>query len=749
LPLFKAVQDQLGQANLLKSLGDLERRLGHLEAARSHYDAALPLYKAEQSQLGQANLLKSLGDLERRLGHLEAARSHYDAALPLFKAVQDQLGQANLLKSLGDLERRLGHLEAARSHYDAALPLFKAEQSQLGQANLLKSLGDLERHLGHLEEARRHYDAALPLFKAVQDQLGQANVYMSIADMFLAQKEWEQARSYYEQALPLFMAVQDPLGQANTLIDLGRVRFELGEREQGIKDVERAASLFRSLQDDEWARRAELYLAQMRAVLRQAKTDSSRASSGEKDLLAAFLGVKSSAEMLELVQQHPELLSDEWFATIEAPIEAQQDEEAKRYLGERLDTLKQIREAGQQERAIVADIAQALDEFARADWGKRRELLQSRGELLLSKAVEPVCDILVEANKENGSVVALLQSLRVLLRRCRTWGVDAAFYFAMQMRLGDEVDIPAAYEDAVMQAAGLLARRGEDGEALAQAVEAMEKLVQSLPTDQKGLFRGALLRDLADATLSLPRKHPLRRLEAIEAYYREALAIYQDQAPDRPISQAVIQRALGEALSEQGRYGEAAETLQAAIQGFKGNEGRTSDTAWALSSYASALDNLGREEEALAAYNEAIELLPDTAPLLRNRTETLISLRRLEEAEADLARAVELDGNENSAYLWFRRAQLAIARGDGTQAEQMIEEVLKRDASFDVLAVQAQSAWLRGDLATAQEKLRQALDHANQGTRAATRREMERLLEEHPELAAGDEIRAMLNEDEK
>ncbi len=337
----------------------------------------------------------------------------------------------------------------------------------------------------------------------------------------------------------------------------------------------------------------------------------------------------------------------------------------------------------------------------------------------------------------------ILEELRVLLRRCRTWGVDATFYLELQMRLGDGVAIPAAYEDAVMQAAGMLTRRGEDSEALGQAVEVIEALVRSLPSDLEGLFRGALLRDLADTMLALPEKHPLRRLEAAEAYYREALPVYE--AADRPISLAFIRRALGDVLSEQGRYDEAVKTLQAAIQGFKEDEARSSDTVWALSAYASALDRLGRQEEALTAYDEAIALLPDSAPLLRNRAETLISLRRLEQAETDLAQAIELDGNENSPYLWFRRAQLAIARGDAGLAEQMIEEVLNRNVSFDVLLVQAQSAWLRRDLDTAQEKLRQALGQANQGERPAMRRDMEHLLEEHPELPGGVEIRIILN----
>jgi hypothetical protein len=49
-----ALDDKIRQANLLQSLGDLERRLGNLDLALAHYDAALPLYRLERDRLGEA-----------------------------------------------------------------------------------------------------------------------------------------------------------------------------------------------------------------------------------------------------------------------------------------------------------------------------------------------------------------------------------------------------------------------------------------------------------------------------------------------------------------------------------------------------------------------------------------------------------------------------------------------------------------------------------------------------------------------
>jgi tetratricopeptide (TPR) repeat protein len=273
LPKAVAAAHQSGntitETNLLKRLGDLELLLGNLEQARAHYDAALPLYRAERARLGEANTLRSLGDLERRLGHLDEARSHYEAALPLYRAERNRLGEANTLRSLGDLERRLGHLDEARSHYEAALPLYRAERARLGEANTLMGLGDLENDLGNPDQARTHYHTALPLFRALRDRLGEASIYRRIGDIFIAQKEWSEARVYYEQALPLFTIERELTGQANSLIGLGRARFELGDHEQGMKDEQQAAELYRRIQRPDWAKRAEQYLAEMRARLKQ------------------------------------------------------------------------------------------------------------------------------------------------------------------------------------------------------------------------------------------------------------------------------------------------------------------------------------------------------------------------------------------------------------------------------------------------------------------------------------------------
>ncbi len=156
---------------------------GRMDAARQDLDRALQLYRDAKDKNGEANTLRSLGDLERQLGRMEEARKGFDAALLLYRVVQNRQGEANTLFSLGDLEYQLGRMEEARKGYDAALPLYRAVQDRLGEANTLRSLGELEYRLGRTEEARKGYDAALLLYRVVQNRLGEAIVLFHMGEM--------------------------------------------------------------------------------------------------------------------------------------------------------------------------------------------------------------------------------------------------------------------------------------------------------------------------------------------------------------------------------------------------------------------------------------------------------------------------------------------------------------------------------------------------------------------------------------
>ncbi|MCK6588986.1 MAG: tetratricopeptide repeat protein, partial [Polyangiaceae bacterium] len=149
-----------------EALGDLFLRTARLNDAERAYEQALPIYRAIDNRLGEANTRKALGDLFLRTARLNDAERAYELALPIYRAIDARLGEANTLRALGDLFLRTARLNDAERAYELALPIYRAIDERLGEANTLQALGDLFLRTARLNDAERAYELALPIYRA-------------------------------------------------------------------------------------------------------------------------------------------------------------------------------------------------------------------------------------------------------------------------------------------------------------------------------------------------------------------------------------------------------------------------------------------------------------------------------------------------------------------------------------------------------------------------------------------------------
>jgi tetratricopeptide (TPR) repeat protein len=247
LQLYQKVKDLLGQANCLKGIASIALQQSNYEKAKQNLEQSLSLFRQAGSVFGEATSIRNLGDIALRQSNYIKAQQLFEEALTLFGQINDTLGQATSLACLGEISSRLTSYSTAKQQYEEALRLYRMTGSTLGEANCLRSLGEIARNQSKIDEARHYQEMALPLYRQIGDKLGEANSLFDLGEVALIKKEYRVAYALYEQATPLFKEIGDILGEANCIRSLGDILLVRLEYEKAKANYVAALALFRQI----------------------------------------------------------------------------------------------------------------------------------------------------------------------------------------------------------------------------------------------------------------------------------------------------------------------------------------------------------------------------------------------------------------------------------------------------------------------------------------------------------------------
>lgn len=165
LVLAERHHDAEQQAHAHWALSGAVARRGDDRQARQHATRARDLYRALDQQVGEADALNAMGWYAARLGEYDTASADCRAALVLHRRHHNTDGEADTLDSLGYIAHRAGRHRQAVDHYRQALTLFRTLGNDSSAADTLDNLGHSHLALGEREQAHVVWREAWRLYQ--------------------------------------------------------------------------------------------------------------------------------------------------------------------------------------------------------------------------------------------------------------------------------------------------------------------------------------------------------------------------------------------------------------------------------------------------------------------------------------------------------------------------------------------------------------------------------------------------------
>ncbi|MEM1308633.1 MAG: tetratricopeptide repeat protein [Cyanobacteria bacterium P01_H01_bin.153] len=234
---------------LHNTLGDAYQREYRYQDALAHYQQALTYAQTHQDEAGQANSLRKLGNVLNVYGRSARAIPYYQEAIALYQQLEDVNAEAITLNQLGIAYSALGQYQQAIKFQQQSLKIAREIHNRHGEANSLGNMGVAYRSLGQYRQAIDFHQQSLKIAREVEDYRGEANSLGNLGNAYRELGQYQQAIEFYQQSLKIAREIDDHQGAAAALGNLGIACHALGWSKQAIKFYQKTLEIAREIGD--------------------------------------------------------------------------------------------------------------------------------------------------------------------------------------------------------------------------------------------------------------------------------------------------------------------------------------------------------------------------------------------------------------------------------------------------------------------------------------------------------------------
>ncbi|MCB9105388.1 MAG: protein kinase [Anaerolineales bacterium] len=231
----------LVESKSLLQMAQLAIHQGHFEQARQHLRIILDKLKRTNNQQDEAEIINSLGTVQKLMGNYSECSTYYQQALAMSQLVGDRQGQATYLSNLAEVLLIKGDYDRAEWYQKQALLLNQMIGKSQGEALCLNRLARIYKAVGQYDLALDNIKSARNLHRIIEDGQGEAADLQTLGAIYALQSsDYVTARDYIGQALELAQYSKNKVLEVDTWLEFGLAL-------EGLQDYEKACNAFEQM----------------------------------------------------------------------------------------------------------------------------------------------------------------------------------------------------------------------------------------------------------------------------------------------------------------------------------------------------------------------------------------------------------------------------------------------------------------------------------------------------------------------
>jgi len=234
LTLAKKSNYRIGEANLFRSLGDINWARGYLEPAINAFNKSLELYtklpKSRKREIGIGFCYNGIGVVWFLKGNYSKALTHFQLSLNKHEKINFKPGMAKNYNNIGLVHWKQNNLERAIHYYQKSLTIYDEIENSRDKGGCYNNLAIIYKTKKKYDDALKYYNKSLEILIKLDDKKGIALCFNNIGMLHEELNNYVLALEYYQKALELKILYDDQQGIPSSLGNLANLNDKIAEK---------------------------------------------------------------------------------------------------------------------------------------------------------------------------------------------------------------------------------------------------------------------------------------------------------------------------------------------------------------------------------------------------------------------------------------------------------------------------------------------------------------------------------------